>query len=288
MKVTELPSQIRTCVCEVVVMRFVFALLVFASPLAAQPESQFAITTENGAKTIRITNVEFELVEQRLLLRKISKSRQVVGDMGEEASVVVEAWPMESSLKQKPLYRVAVSGMEPRVVRGELLQVSRGLEEVEWWSLYKLADGAHLFDTYVPPVIFSISKDTQQLRYVGLEVQPDDTPDTRLKAPGVVGVLTYASAKGVISEALITCDDPQRATLLRSYADSFRKVQLTESEQADGQPQILVVSISQFYPSAPATVSIGIPISGDKLDVVHAKLPAGLRIREWRRKTSKY
>ena len=43
---------------------------------------------------------------------------------------------------------------------GEVLQISRGLEEVEWWSIYKLANGEHLFDTYTPLLKFSISRET--------------------------------------------------------------------------------------------------------------------------------
>ena len=50
----------------------------------------------------------------------------------------------------------------------------RGLEEVAWWSVYRLGTGQHLFDTYVPVVSFSISREIMELRYVGLEVPPDD------------------------------------------------------------------------------------------------------------------
>ena len=56
-------------------------------------------------------------------------------DIGMEASTTVEAWPLGVDLKQKPLYSVTVNGIEPHVVNGEVIVISRGLEETEWWSI---------------------------------------------------------------------------------------------------------------------------------------------------------
>jgi len=53
-----------------------------------------------------------------------------------------------------------------------------------------LGSGQHLFETYVPLLSFSISRETVTTRYVGFEAPGDDTNDTRLKQPNVVGVLT--------------------------------------------------------------------------------------------------
>jgi hypothetical protein len=108
-------------------------------------------------------------------------TKRVIGDIGVEASTVVDAWPLGVDLRQKPLYSITASGDDPRVVNNDLLVISRGLEEVDWWSVYNVEKGAHLFDTYVPLVQFSIARDTQVLRYVGFEVPPDDTTDSRLK-----------------------------------------------------------------------------------------------------------
>ena len=74
-----------------------------------------------------------------------------------------------------------------------MIVIDRGLEEVEWWSVYRLGTGQHLFDTYVPLLGFSISSAEVDLRYIGLEVPPDNTPDPRLKRPDIVAVVTYAS-----------------------------------------------------------------------------------------------
>ena len=111
---------------------------------------------------------------------------------------------------------------------GALFVIDRGLEEVEWWSVYQLGTGKHLFDTYVPLGGFSISREMFERRYLGLEIPPDDANDARLKQPNLAGVVTYASADGLKREALLTCDDAKQAQLLRSYVDSTRTVSLIE------------------------------------------------------------
>ena len=210
-----------------------------------------------------------------MLLRKRIKTREVVGDIGTEATTTVDAWLFGVDPKEKPTYTVTVSGTDPKAVNNELLVISRGLEEVDWWSVYRLGTGEHLFDTYTPLVQFSISRDTETLRYVGLEVPPDDTPDKRLSAPNVVGVVTYASAQRVIREALITCDDSKLAALLRSFADATRTVSFSDSA--------IRVSVSQNYPSTPKTMTIAIPVVRDDLDITRAKGPVGLHVTAWKR-----
>jgi hypothetical protein len=255
------------------------------TPFQAQSPSTIAYSVKDKLPVIEITNVVYEIVgqgipgrppDQRLALRKTTRTRQVVDEIGMEASTIVEAWPLGVDLKQKPIYSVSVAGMEARTLNNEVMEVARGLEEVEWWSVYKLGNGQRLFDTYTPLLQFSISREIQTLRYVGLEAPPDDTPDTRLKAANVVAVLTYASAERVIREALITCDDPKQAQLLRSYADSERKV----TREASGAIRI---SISQSYPSPANTIAIVIPVTKDDLDIAHAQLPARIHAAAWKR-----
>ena len=271
----EFPSITRT------LMLLTAPVLLAQPPYQSQSASSIAVSVKDGAKTIQITNVEFEVVASaasgRLVLRKTSQSKQVVDEIGTEAAVTVEAWPFDKGLKHKPLYTLKVAGSDARTINGELLSISRGPEEVEWWSLYKLGSGTHLFDTYVPLLSFSISRETLTQRYIGLEVPPDDSADARLKAPSVVAVLTYASAGRVIREALITSGDPTRAKLLRSYADSTRTISL------ETKPQAVKIVISQNFPSAPQTISIQVPIANDDLDLPNAQLPQGLRIAAWKR-----
>ena len=88
---------------------------------------------------------------------------------------------------------------------------------MSWWCRCTTPcwdPGAVLFDTYVPLVSFSIARDTVATRYAGLEVATDDSKDTRITEPHVVAVVSYASADKIVREALLTCDDPKRASLL--------------------------------------------------------------------------
>jgi hypothetical protein len=206
-------------------------------PFQAQSSSTIAFGVKDGSEAIDIANVAYDVtgqgvpgrpLDERLVLRTTTRTKQVIDEIGMEASSTVEAWPLGVDLKSKPLYSVTVPGMDFRTMDGAIFVVLRGLEDTEWWSVHKLGTGEHLFDSYVPLVRFSIARDTLTLRYAGLDVPPDDTKDTRLKDEHVVGVLTYASADRVIREALITSDDPQQARLLRSYADCTRTVSYSE------------------------------------------------------------
>jgi hypothetical protein len=176
---------------------------------------------------------------------------------------------------------LTVTGDEGHTIDNALFVVERGLEETEWWSVYKLGSGQHLFDTYVPLLSFSISRETVTTRYVGLEAPGDDTKDARLKQPNVVGVATYASEDRIVREALVTCDDPKQALLLRSYADTTRAVSLVEG--ADQASHTLKLTFSQNYPSSPHTVEVRIPVRGDDLDLAHAQLAPGMHVSLWRR-----
>ena len=245
---------------------------------------------KEGYPTIDISDAAYEIVgegipgrptNERLVLRMTIHTKQVVDEIGMKASTTVEAWPVGVDLKQKPLYSLKVEGVDPKPVGSELLSISRGLEEVQWWSVYKLATGQHLFDTYLPLVSFSISREIQTMRYAGLEVPPDDVNDVRLKEPHVVAVLSYASGDRVIREALLICEDPQRASLLRSYSDSTRT--LIDIDGTNQQRRSLKLSISQNYPSPPGTIEILVPIIGDDLDLAHAQLPPRLHLAAWKR-----
>src|SRR5262249_49354639 len=144
-------------------------------------------------------------------------------------AVTMEAWPLGADLKQKPLYALTIPGIGARTLDGDLWLVDRSLDgDVSWWSVYKLGSGQHLFDTYVDLLRFTLSRAEGAPRYIGLEVPPEDAADARLKAPHVIGVLTYASTRKVIREALLTCADAARAKLLRSYFDVQRSVTLID------------------------------------------------------------
>jgi hypothetical protein len=280
-------------------------LLAVAGPVIAQTQRPFQAQSpasvtygvKDGRPTVEIANVAYEVTgsgvpgrpqNERLLLRTTTRTRQVVDEIGMEASTTVEAWPLGTDPKQKPLYTLRVDGVDCKIVDGALLVVLRGLEDTEWWSVYKLGSGERLFDTYVPLVGFSIRRDIQTMRYVGFEVPPDDAAgaslagarlaDARLKDPHVVGVLIYASAERVLHEALISSDDPKQSRMLRSFADASRSLTVTEEPA-----RALRIAISQNYPSPPATVAITVPLGHDDLDLTHARTPPGLHINPWKR-----
>jgi hypothetical protein len=255
-----------------------------AKPLGVQSASTYTQTEKNGQTTVEIRNVTYHVsgtgvpgrpAEERLLLRKSTRSRRVLDEIGMLATVTLEAWPLGVDPRQKPLYSATITGDDAQIVENALWVVSRGVEDVQWWSVLKLGTAQRLFDTYVPLVSFSIARETVMERYVGLEVPPDDTRDARLKDPRVVAVLEYASEDQVIREALLTCDDPQRARLLRSYEETTRVLA--------GTPQGLTLSISQNYPSPPDTVTVAVPILNEDLDLARARLASGLHIAAWKR-----
>jgi hypothetical protein len=270
-------------------------------PIQAESLSSFKYeVNKDGQKTIETSNVVYDIGwsgapgrprDERLVLRKTTRIKQVIDEKGIEATTTVDAWPVGTDLKQKPLYSISLSATECRTVSSDLLEFARGLEEVEWWSLYKLGTGEHLFDTYVPLVTFSVSREIGMPRYVGLEVPPDDISDARLKDPHVVAVLTYASPERVMREALITFDDPKTAQILRSYWDASRTVSLVEREQAaagtlkskrPSEPlRSLRIKISENYPSPPQPRTIVIPIVKDDLDLAHAQAPVRMHVTAW-------
>jgi hypothetical protein len=244
---------------------------------------------KDGEQTVEVTNVAYEVSgdsvngrprASRLVLRTSTHSKQVVGDMGIEAAVTIEAWPLGGDLKRKALYAVTIPGIGARTLDGDLWLVDRSLDgDVPWWSVYQLGTGQHLFDTYVNLLRFTVSRADGSPRYAGFEVPPDDTADARLKEPHVVGVLTYASTGKVIREVLITCADATRARLLRAYEDTTRTVTLVERPAG----REIRLAFEDSYPSPPRTTVVSIPIAADDLDVSHAQLPPGMRAAAWKR-----
>ena len=270
-------------------------------PVRAESTSSVSSTpTANGSQLVEIRNVSYEVTgadvpglatDERLMLRKTTHLKETMGDIGVDGTILLEAWRFGDDLGEKPRYTLSVSGTDGRTMDNAIFIASRGLEEVDWWSIYRLGTGLHLFDTYVPLVSFSISKQFLTTRYVGLDVPSDEISDTRLKQPNVVAVLTYASAERVLREALLTCDDADQAALLRSYADTTRSVSMVEGESVaatgKSKPQepsrTLKLSFSQNYPSPSDTKQVLIAVHGDDLDFAHAQLPARMHMSAWHR-----
>jgi hypothetical protein len=257
-------------------------------PFQSQGKSSIVYRLDNGEEIVEITNVAWQVTgthvpgrpkNEHLVLRTTASERQVLGDIGSDSTVTVEAWPMGGELQTKPLYSVTQTGLEVHTLENALLQFTRGTEEVEWWSVHLLGTGQHLFDTYVPPVNFSTSRELFVSRYGALDVPPDDSADTRLKEPHIVAVLVYASTEKVIREALITADDVNRAAELRSYADTRRTLTLRESPSL---PPVLRIRFLSNGKVEKQTI-LEVPIANDDLDLAAATVPAGLHVKAWKR-----
>ncbi len=249
-----------------------------------QSPSTFSRTVKDGFETVAINNIAYELTgtgipgrppDQHLVLRTTSQSENVIGDIPQEGKITLEAWHLGTTFTQKPLYSVTMSGNSAETREGAVWFVSRGEVDVEYWSVLKLGTGQNLFDTYTPPLFFTVSRETLRTRYVGLDVPPDDVKDARLKEPHLVGVVEFASEDRVIREALITCDDVKQAVILRGYEDTTRTL-----AQAD---LTLTITFTENHPSKPNPLTVRVPILNDDLDLAHAQLPKGLHITAFRR-----
>src|SRR4051794_15214889 len=98
-------------------------------PVQSQSASSVSLSSKGDAQTLEIRNSTYEVAwgpvpgrprTEKLLLRKTDASKQVIGDMGQDSTTTLEAWPLGVDLKQKPLYSVKVSGTGGRTVDGAL------------------------------------------------------------------------------------------------------------------------------------------------------------------------
>jgi hypothetical protein len=260
-------------------------------PITAQSPSTFSYGEQDGSKTVEINNVTYMTTGsgvpgrpqgEELVLRTTTHEKQIVDEEGGDFSVGVEAWPLGTDLTTKPLYSITLEGVGATVEDGNVILFDRGIEDISWWSVYTLGTGTLLFDTYVPLLSFSLSRQVGEPRYVGLDVPPDDETDPKLKDPQIVGVLAYAAADHVISRLLLTCSDVKRAAELRSYWDETRELSVLNATPAADNPKLtLKIAWSANFPSAPNTVQALIPLKGDDLDAAHTKLPACMKAAPW-------
>ena len=274
------------------IRKWIVLLTIIATACAREPQgstdpqstSSIKYTVDNSSKTIDIHNVTYDVVgpgipgrpaQEMLVLRKTTATTRVVDEVGGEANTTVEAWPLGTDVKEKPLYVFTTSGETPINLHGEVVVVSRGIEDVDWWSVYRIGTGQHLFDTYAPVATASISREIRTMRYTGLEVPPDDATDARLKAANVIAILTYASGERVLREVLITNDDAKAAQIMRSYFDATRVVEF------DGKS--ICITIRENSPSTAKPVIIEVPVINDNLDLTKSRVPEGMRLADWKR-----
>ena len=211
----------------------------------AQSASSLTVTGKQGEEAVAIRNVSYELAA-KTVLRKTEQTRQVLGDKGMEASTLIEAWPLGVDRKEKPKYTIKVEGVDARSLNYDLLIVTRGLEDTQWWSLYRLADGKPLFNTFVRPIHIP---DT--MIYAGYDVPADGDP--RLKNPKLIGVIHLAGAEGTPRRIEIHANDAKRALVLRSFAD------VTPSLEFNYTKKVLVLTIRDAQPDARIEIPLNAP-----------------------------
>jgi hypothetical protein len=256
------------------------------SPFHAESASSIAVTAKEDYRSVTIHNVTYQYTgtriparpeDERLALRITTHEENILGDIPEPGMVTLEAWPLGTDPRQRPLYEIKVGGSQAHTVDDAIWVVDRGMVDVPMWSVYKLGTGQHLFDTYVDMLRFSITKDVQTPRYVGLEVPPDDAEDARLKEPHVVAVLSYASENRVIREVLLTHANPERARDLRAYEDTGRTISYVALP-------VKAVRI-RFAPGVGggAATEVTVPVKDDDLYPAGARLPPGMRLTTFRR-----
>jgi hypothetical protein len=256
-------------------------------PFQARSASTVSYTVESGGETLEIHNVAWQYTgtgvpgrptDEHLLLRTTTHEKNFVGDIPEPGAVTLEAWPLGVDPNTKPLYSVQLEADAAHALDNCLWVIDRGYVDAPMWSIHRLGDGRHLFDTHVELVRFTVSRADGTPRYAGLDVPADDTPDARLKEPHVVAVVVYAAEDRVLREALITHDKPAEARQMRSFADETQQITLIETPA-----RRLKIAFSHNYPDAAATVEASIPLTKDDLDVSHAQLPPGMHVAPWRR-----
>ena len=220
-------------------------IVVAGLELFAQSASSLTVTGKQGEEAVVIRNVSYELAA-KTVLRKTEQTRQVIGDKGMEASTLIEAWPLGVDRKEKPKYTIKVEGVDARSLNYDLLIVTRGLEDTQWWSLYRLADGKPLFNTFVRPIHIP---DT--MTYAGYDVPADGDP--RLKNPNLIGVIHLAGAEGTPRRIEIHANDAKRAIVLRSFAD------VTPTLEFNYTKKVLVLTIRDAQPDARIEIPLNAP-----------------------------
>jgi len=79
------------------------------------------MTSKDKQKTIEVSNVAYEVTgngipgrppDQQLVLRKTTRTKHVVDEIGEDASTTVAAWPLGTEFRQKPVYSVTVTNAD--------------------------------------------------------------------------------------------------------------------------------------------------------------------------------
>ncbi len=235
------------------------------------------------------SNCRQDLDADRMLLRLHVTQTWDVNSPEGQGHVRLDAFDVKTGTAGKPLYTVEAEGADGHVLADCLLQIDRGLEDLEWWQINDLASGTLLFETMAEPLIFATLDDDQirSIRAVGFYVPPDDETDKRLADPHVVGLLTLATDGKIATRLLVTASDPAKAAELRSYWDERRYLAVVET----GKPGALgAATTEQPLSKRPLSVELSWPVAGLALQLPigptglkteAAVIPDGLKVAPW-------
>jgi hypothetical protein len=182
-----------------------------------------------AAVSVSVTTEVAGPPEARLTLRRTESTERIPDEKGMEALTELAV-----SRGGKLLYTLKVEGFDGRPLDDTLYVIARGVEDVEWWSVYRLADGRHLFDSHVPLSRFAPG------RYAGFEVPEDGDP--RLRDSHLFGIVTIATAAGEVRRFPLRAKDPRLAMRLRSYWDAQRTLRF------DAARAVLLLTITGGEP----------------------------------------
>src|SRR6266540_1794711 len=89
-------------------------------PFHSQATSSIAYRVDKDEEIVETTNVAWQVTgtdipgrpkTERLVLRTTARQTETLGDIGSDAKVTVEAWPLGTDLQSNPLYRVTQTGV---------------------------------------------------------------------------------------------------------------------------------------------------------------------------------
>lgn len=254
--------------------------------------SSIVSQTVGGVTTVRVETHAFALAgpgikgrkdDERLFLHRLVATIEVLGEKGMEGQVGVAAWPLGVPESEPPLYRIKASGRDGRIVDGDLYVIERGLEEIEWQSLYALSDGTKLFDATTPWLRAANDGRWDERRYVALAQVFDDADDAALSDDHAVALLSYVARDRVVSQVLIKAAEVERARFLRSVWDQTVKLgwrgKGTKSTALDGampDPKSGRLAVTIAFSPDGATLEIPVRVKG--FDLKKAKLSNGLSL----------
>lgn len=243
-----------------------------------------------GCQSIQTVGRQFRLVTvvgdggpRRLILEESYDVRRCLESEGASSEALITAWRPDSGANQ-PLYRITGRGVSGSAMGNLYRMMSRGCCGSEDLGTYfSLLTGRALFSSNLTPVRIELAN-TSQVRYLAfhdtfsalhpVEAERDST---------VIGVLQYGDDRRPARRLLVLADRPEgfattRLRLIREGRAMEDSVVVLSRPPFGG----LRVRVELVAPGSNRRVWLEAPIEGDSLDISHARMAAGVRLRRAR------